>query len=626
MGGIDTKGRYHVHWGPPETYGERREESALRRSGRPVPDTGLRALRADRPDGRSTTILEELRPRPEADAPDPRGDPGGLRPPAGRRAQADQPEDRRVVRDDLRHRLVLPPPPVRAARRRRDQAARARRAAAVARRPTSPASTRRSAAGRAARGGAGAGATGATGGDARRGPEPDDDDPPDARGAGRRSCSAPDAAPRTDGHGRSGRGARRGRRGGRVRGPQARASTTSGRPGTIADDRRVRPARPRRRRLPDRREVAARGAETEAPRRYVVANGYGADPSVADRPDADGARTRSRVLEGVAIAAFAIGAAEAFIAVRAEATEAIRRLEAAIGAAEDAGFVGPDILGSGRERRRSPSGPSRAPTCSARRRSCSRRSRASAASPSSGRRTPRARPVRACRRSSRTSRPSPPCRGSSPTAPRRSPRSARRTSPGTILVQVRGSGRRRRRRGAARDAAPRDRRARRASADGDLKAVLVGGPSGGILPPELLDTPYEFDALRAVGAHVGSGSVVAADERACIVDLARLLTRFCADEACGKTIPCRIGTAPDQRDRRPDRDRRAAPDRPPAPRRPVGRRRRRPPCATTSGWRPFRSRAGCDTSGPSSTSTSSAAPAPPASAARSRSRPARPAH
>jgi ferredoxin len=41
MGGLDTKGRYHVHWGPPETYGERREESALRRSGRPVPDTAF---------------------------------------------------------------------------------------------------------------------------------------------------------------------------------------------------------------------------------------------------------------------------------------------------------------------------------------------------------------------------------------------------------------------------------------------------------------------------------------------------------------------------------------------------------------------------------------------------------
>jgi NADH:ubiquinone oxidoreductase subunit F (NADH-binding) len=75
-----------------------------------------------------------------------------------------------------------------------------------------------------------------------------------------------------------------------------------------------------------------------------------------------------------------------------------------------------------------------------------------------------------------------------------------------------------------------------------VKAVLVGGPSGGLLPSTLLDTPYDFDALRSVGAHVGSGSIVAADERACVVDLARLLTRFCADEACGKTIPCRIGT------------------------------------------------------------------------------------
>jgi len=75
-----------------------------------------------------------------------------------------------------------------------------------------------------------------------------------------------------------------------------------------------------------------------------------------------------------------------------------------------------------------------------------------------------------------------------------------------------------------------------------VKALLVGGPSGGLLPPDLLDTPYAFEPLRAAGAHIGSGSVVVADDRACIVDLARLLTRFCAGEACGKTIPCRIGT------------------------------------------------------------------------------------
>ena len=75
-----------------------------------------------------------------------------------------------------------------------------------------------------------------------------------------------------------------------------------------------------------------------------------------------------------------------------------------------------------------------------------------------------------------------------------------------------------------------------------VKAVLIGGPSGGLLPPDLLDTPYDFESLRASGAHVGSGSIVVADDRACVVDLARLLTRFCASEACGKSIPCRIGT------------------------------------------------------------------------------------
>jgi NADH:ubiquinone oxidoreductase subunit F (NADH-binding) len=56
-----------------------------------------------------------------------------------------------------------------------------------------------------------------------------------------------------------------------------------------------------------------------------------------------------------------------------------------------------------------------------------------------------------------------------------------------------------------------------------------------------MDTPYTFADLRAAGAHVGSGSVIVADNRACVVDLGRLLTRFSADEACGKTIPCRIG-------------------------------------------------------------------------------------
>ena len=74
-----------------------------------------------------------------------------------------------------------------------------------------------------------------------------------------------------------------------------------------------------------------------------------------------------------------------------------------------------------------------------------------------------------------------------------------------------------------------------------VKALLVGGPSGGILPPEAMKMPYEFEALEAAGAWMGSGSIVVVDERSCLVDLASVLTRFCADQACGKTIPCRIG-------------------------------------------------------------------------------------
>jgi NADH:ubiquinone oxidoreductase subunit F (NADH-binding) len=74
-----------------------------------------------------------------------------------------------------------------------------------------------------------------------------------------------------------------------------------------------------------------------------------------------------------------------------------------------------------------------------------------------------------------------------------------------------------------------------------LKAVLVGGPSGGILPVDALGVGFDHDSLEKAGAHVGSGSIVALDQHSCVVDLAAVLTRFCADEACGKTIPCRIG-------------------------------------------------------------------------------------
>ena len=63
-----------------------------------------------------------------------------------------------------------------------------------------------------------------------------------------------------------------------------------------------------------------------------------------------------------------------------------------------------------------------------------------------------------------------------------------------------------------------------------------------MLPPDALDTPYDFDGLRDAGAHLGSGSLVLVDDRTDLLELVGVLTRFCSNEACGKSIPCRIGT------------------------------------------------------------------------------------
>jgi NADH:ubiquinone oxidoreductase subunit F (NADH-binding) len=280
-------------------------------------------------------------------------------------------------------------------------------------------------------------------------------------------------------------------------------------------------------------------ANEPAAQRYVVANGYGADPSVRTDATLIAADPWSLV-EGLAIAAFAIGATEAIIAIRAEDTALVTLLEGAILGAEEAGFLGEDVLGSGY------------------------------------RITMTVRPVQgaymlgeetvllkalAGRRGQPEQRPPYPAqRGlfDKPTVVNNVQTLAAvpwiiregaaafaaigaKSSPGTILVQLRGP------EGGGIAEVPLGTRLRElvklagGSGTRSLKAVLIGGPTGGLLPSDLIDTAYEFDALREAGAHVGSGSVVIADDRACVVDLARLLTKFSADEACGKTIPCRIG-------------------------------------------------------------------------------------
>jgi NADH:ubiquinone oxidoreductase subunit F (NADH-binding) len=282
-------------------------------------------------------------------------------------------------------------------------------------------------------------------------------------------------------------------------------------------------------------------ATTDADRRYVVANGYGADPaSHTDRtlmyldPYA--------VIEGTAIAAFAIGAGEAYIAVRAEDADVIARLSAAIGAATDAGFLGADVLGSGRDLWMTV--------------------RPVHGAYMLGEETVLIKALEGKRGQPEQRPPHPASVGlfdrptvvnnvqtlaAVPWIIREGPEAFRAIgstdAPGTVLVQLRTPGKD----GIAevplgtllRDVL---KLGGRLGAGRSLQAVLIGGPSGGLLPPDALDTPYEFASLREAGAHLGSGSLVAIDDRTDLLELVGVLTRFCSNEACGKSIPCRIGT------------------------------------------------------------------------------------
>jgi NADH-quinone oxidoreductase subunit F/NADP-reducing hydrogenase subunit HndC len=76
-----------------------------------------------------------------------------------------------------------------------------------------------------------------------------------------------------------------------------------------------------------------------------------------------------------------------------------------------------------------------------------------------------------------------------------------------------------------------------------FKGVQTGGPSGGILTEEALDTPIDFKQLSLMGSMMGSGGMIVMDEDDCVVDVARFYMDFCVDESCGKCSPCRIGTS-----------------------------------------------------------------------------------
>ncbi|RLB30868.1 MAG: NADH-quinone oxidoreductase subunit F, partial [Deltaproteobacteria bacterium] len=75
-----------------------------------------------------------------------------------------------------------------------------------------------------------------------------------------------------------------------------------------------------------------------------------------------------------------------------------------------------------------------------------------------------------------------------------------------------------------------------------FKAVQLGGPSGGCVPEEYLDTPVDYESIAKAGAIMGSGGMIVMDDRTCMVDMARFFMDFIQDESCGKCTPCREGT------------------------------------------------------------------------------------
>jgi NADH:ubiquinone oxidoreductase subunit F (NADH-binding) len=282
-------------------------------------------------------------------------------------------------------------------------------------------------------------------------------------------------------------------------------------------------------------------AEVVEPARYVVVNAYGADSAVTtDRVLIE--NNPYAVIEGAAIAAFAIGAGEVVVAVRAEAIDTIHALETAIAAAESAGYLGENVLGSNAE--------------------VYFTVRPLQGSYMLGEETVLLKGLEGERGQPEQQPPYTTTRGlyGKPTLTHGPqtfaaiptilsgglagfPETDARTFAGTVLVQISGA-----------VAHPGIAEvpfgvtlrevldvAGGVHGQSRLKAVLVGGPSGGILPPDALGIGFDHDSLEKAGAQVGSGSIVVLDQHSCVVDLAAVLTRFCADEACGKTIPCRIG-------------------------------------------------------------------------------------
>lgn len=284
----------------------------------------------------------------------------------------------------------------------------------------------------------------------------------------------------------------------------------------------------------------ARQAEKQ---RYVVCNGDEGDPGAfMDRSIMEG--DPHKMIEGMMIAAYAVGAQEGYIYVRAEYPLAISRLKLAIAQAEACGLLGDHILGTDFSFRLNINRGAGAFVCG--------EGSALTASIEGNRGMPRVKPPRTVEQGL----------FGKPTVLNNVETFANvpmiimegsewfktmgpETSPGTKAFALTGSVKH-----TGLIEVPMGTTLREViydigggiKDDGEFKAVQIGGPSGGCLITPHLDVNLDFDSLKKMGAMIGSGGLVVMDTNTCMVEVARFFMNFTQNESCGKCVPCREGT------------------------------------------------------------------------------------
>lgn len=284
-------------------------------------------------------------------------------------------------------------------------------------------------------------------------------------------------------------------------------------------------------------------AKARAPKKYVICNGDEGDPGAfMDRSVLES--DPHRVIEGMALAAYAVGATEGYMYVRAEYPLAVKRLKAAIKQAEKVGLLGNEICGTTFNFRIDVRLGAGAFVCG--------EETALIASIEGNRGSPRPRP------------PYPAEIGlwGAPTLINNVETYANipaiirngghwyssigtAKSKGTKVFALAG-----RVNNTGLIEVPMGLSLREVIYDigggipdgRGFKAVQTGGPSGGCLPEQFLDMPVDYESLGKAGSIMGSGGMIVMDDTSCMVDVARYFMDFCMTESCGKCIPCRVGT------------------------------------------------------------------------------------